>query len=291
MAQITVQRIDDYICVIRFVNPPEGFLTPAMLPALQKALDAAGSDPQVRVIVLTGGLPRVFIQHYWDPDAHLHAKDAASSSATSVLAAAFPVRLRELCDTIELCTKPVIAAINGTCLGGGLELALACDLRVAQAGNYSIGPTEIHLGVLPGSGGTQRLVRLLGAACAFELIALGMTLSPDGAASHGLVNFVTPNALEASLALAQRLASRPPKALAHLKTLVNRASMGAACEGVKEEETFCLELWNSDEAVARMSAFNRGEFDVRDGYPTAVPARETREGLPERAPPRLHIIS
>jgi enoyl-CoA hydratase/carnithine racemase len=306
MAHITVQRVADYVSVIRFANPPEGFLTPGMLPALERAVEAAAGDPEVRVIVLTGGLPRVFIQHYWDPDARLHGTEATSSGGTSALPAAYPVRLRELCDRIELCAKPVIAAINGTCLGGGLELALACDLRIAQAGAYSIGPTEIHLGVLPGSGGTQRLVRLVGAARAFELIALGMTLSPDGAASHGLVNFVTPNALEASLVLARRLASRPPKALAHLKALVNRASGCVAPDGAPEEETVCLELWNSDEAVTRMGAFNRGEFDVRDGYPGdilggilggipggipgGVPAKDIRKSVPEDGSPRLRIV-
>ncbi len=264
MGQITAERIDASIAVLRFVNPPEGFLTPRMLPALAAQFAAAAADPTVRVIVLTGGHTRVFIQHYWDPDARASGEDA--------LPAAFPHRLRELCDGVERCGKPVIAAINGTCLGGGLELALACDFRVAQAGEYSIGATEIHLGLLPGAGGIARMVKLLGAARAYEMIALGMTFSPADAATHGVVNFVAPHALEASLVLAHRLAALPAKALAHLKTLVNRAAdTSRASADEREAEALCLELWSSREAAARIKAFDRGEFDVRDGYQVTRP--------------------
>ena len=266
MGQITAERIDDSIAVLRFINPPEGFLTPQMLPALATQFSVAAADPTVRVIVLTGGLTRVFIQHYWDPDARAVGEDS--------LPAAFPRRLRELCDQVESCPKPVIAAINGTCLGGGLELALACDFRVAQAGEYSIGATEIHLGLLPGAGGISRLVKLLGAARAYEMIALGMTFAPADAATHGLVSFTAPHALDAALVLAHRLASLPVKALAHLKTLVSRAAHSSHANTPaddREAEALCLELWASREAATRMKAFNRGEFDVRDGYTAMRP--------------------
>ncbi len=289
MSEITVQRVDGESLIVRFTNPPEGFLTPAMLPRLEEALEAAEADPQVRVIVLTGGVHGVFIQHYWDPDANLSGGDTPETAATNAPQPPLPSGLRKVCDRIERSAKPVIAAINGTCLGGGLEVALACDMRIAQMGHYSIGPTEIHLGVLPGNGGLRRLTRLIGAAPAFELVALGMTLSPDGAASRGLVNFVTPNALDASLALAKRLAARPSKALAHLKQLVNGATEAAA-DGNADEEKLCQELWNSAEAIARMRAFNRGEFDVRDGYPVNAHKSDAHTGVPERSTPRLRIV-
>jgi enoyl-CoA hydratase/carnithine racemase len=284
MSQITAERVDDSISVIRFVNPPEGFLTPGMLPALEATFTAAARDPTVRVIVLTGGVTRIFVQHYWDPEMR-------PGGAESV-PAAFPRRLRTLCEHIENCDKPVIAAINGTCLGGGLELALACDFRVAQAGLYSIGTTEIHLGVLPSAGGVPRLLRLLGAARAFECIALGMTFTPEVAAARGLVSFVATHALEASLVLARRLTTLPPRALAHLKTLVNRDSSSAHdCEALH------LELWKSREAAIRMTAFNRGEFDVRDGYPGDVPRHTTPRNVtelsqvpPKRPRPRLRSV-
>jgi enoyl-CoA hydratase len=260
MSQITAERVDESISIIRLVNPPEGFLTPQMLPALATSFEVAANDPTVRVIVITGGINRVFIQHYWDPEMRAPGDER--------IPPAFPNRLRELCEQIENCDKPVIAAINGTCLGGGLEVALACDFRIAQAGFYSIGTTEIHLGVLPGGGGMSRLVRLLGAARAFELISLGMTFTPEVAAARGLVSFVARHALESSLVLARRLAGHPPKALAHLKTLVNRAAHALHTETeAKQAEALCLELWGSREATTRMGAFNRGEFDVRDGYP------------------------
>lgn len=289
MSQITAERVDESISVIRFVNPPEGFLTPQMLPALEATFEVAAGDPTVRAIVLTGGVTRVFIQHYWDPDIR--------PSGDEPVPAAFSGRLRTLCERIENCDKPVIAAINGTCLGGGLEVALACDFRVAQAGLYSIGTTEIHLGVLPAGGGMARLVRLLGAARAFELIALGMTFTPEVAAARGLVSFVAPQALEASLVLARRLAAQPPRALAHLKTLVNRTSTAMLSEAdVREAEALCLELWGSREATARMSAFNRGEFDIRDGYPGDIVrpvmprAVSPSESVPTRTRPKLRSV-
>ena len=282
MSQITSERVDDYISVIRFINAPEGFLTPQMLPALANTFAVAADDPTVRVVVLTGGLSRVFIQHYWDPDALAAGVDPVD--------AAFPNKLRELCDRIETCDKPVIAAINGTCMGGGLELALACDFRVAQAGAYSIGTPEIHLGVLPGGSSMNRLVRLLGTARAMELLSLGMTFRPDDAAARGLVNFVAPRALEASLILARKLAGQPAKALAHLKVLLNRASqpLGPNTEA-RDTEALCLELWASSEATARMSAFNRGEFDMRDGYPGADANAPTRE-VTIRVRPKLRLV-
>jgi enoyl-CoA hydratase len=284
MSQITVERVDESIAVIRFVNPPEGFLTPGMLPALEATFAEAASDPTVRVIVLTGGVTRVFIQHYWDPE--------VPPTGTDSVPAAFPRRLRALCERIENCDKPVIAAINGTCLGGGLELALACDFRVAQSGLYSIGTTEIHLGVLPAAGAVPRLVRLLGAARAFEIISLGMTFTPEVAAARGLVNFVATHALEASLVLARRLAAQPARALANLKKLVSRASHSET----QEAEALYLELWGTREAATRMAAFNRGEFDVRDGYPsdrlrTAAPRAVTPvQSAPKNGRPKLRIV-
>jgi enoyl-CoA hydratase len=271
MSQITAERVKQSITVIRLVNPPEGFLTPGMLPALEATFAAAAADPTIRVIVLTGGVTRVFVQHFWDPQ--MRTTDGVPDS--------FPRKLRALCARIEKCDKPVIAAINGTCLGGGLELALACDFRVAQAGLYSIGTTEIHLGVLPSAGGVSRLVRLLGAARAYECIALGMTFTPDIAAARGLVTFVATHALEASLVLARRLTAQPARALAHLKALVK-------CESpeVLENDAWQLELWKSRDAEVRMRAFNRGEFDVRDGYPREAPrSLAPRTIVPFRSPP------
>jgi len=282
MSQITVERVDESISVIRFVNPPEGFLTPGMLPALEATFATAASDPTVRVIVLTGGITRVFIQHYWDPEMR--------PTGTDPVPAAFPRRLRALCERIENCDKPVIAAINGTCLGGGLELALACDFRVAQSGLYSIGTTEIHLGVLPAAGTVPRLVRLLGAPRAFEIISLGMTFTPDVAAAHGLVNFVATHALEASLVLARRLAASPARALTNLKALVNRAALGE--RETQDVEALYLELWGSREAAVRMAAFNRGEFDVRDGYPSERPRTVTPlQSATKTTRPKLRIVS
>jgi enoyl-CoA hydratase/carnithine racemase len=149
-------------------------------------------------------------------------------------------------------------------MGGGYELALACDLRYAQAGAYRIGLPEVNLGLLPGAGGTQKLQRVMGPAPALEALLLGRTFAPEQAASHGLVNACIDDVLAHALAVANELAHKPQPALGHIKRLARRPGAADAAAGLAEERTLFCASMISDEALRRMAEMNAGQRDISD---------------------------
>lgn len=148
----------------------------------------------------------------------------------------FATKGRELMDYIERYPKPTIAMINGYALGGGLELALSCDLRIASQ-NAELGLPEINLGIYPGFGGTQRLVRLIGKGRALEIIMLGDRIKADYAERIGLVNrVVESSSLEKEVReLALKLAEKPQTAIRLIKTVVNYGNDGPILSGLTLE--------------------------------------------------------
>ena len=263
---------DGPVAVLRFSNPPEGYMdegTEAGLAAALDAIDAAmaaGDGP--RAVVLTGDDEGVFIRHY---DVRVLEKRARAMAARGM---SFhpdrPVpepRLHACLRRIEAHPLPFVAAINGAAMGGGYELALACDIRIAQAGDYPIGLPEVKLGILPGAGGTQRLAGLVGQARALELILTGTTMPPEQAAALGLVGRCCEGpALEAGLTLARQLAALPPAALAHVKHLLRVAGRDAALHGaaLASERTLFCDLMVQPEAIDLMARMNAGNRDIRD---------------------------
>lgn len=189
------------------VNRPDKLnaLNAATLDALLAAFDAAAADPGVRVVVLTGAGPKAFV-------AGADIAEMADLSATD--GRDFSLRGQRLMRRIETLPKPVIAMVNGFALGGGLELAMSCHLRIA-ADSAKIGQPEINLGLVPGFGGSQRLLRLTGRAAALELCLLGAPITAERAYQLGIVNRVVPLAeLEAETAKwAEQLAQAAPLAL------------------------------------------------------------------------------
>jgi enoyl-CoA hydratase len=157
---------------------------------------------------------------------------------------------------LERMWKPTIAAINGVALGGGCELAGACDLRLAST-RARLGQPEINLGLIPGWGGTQRLARLVGLGFAKELVFTGRTVDAEEALARGLVNAVyEPDELiEKALETARLLASKSPKALAHAKEACNRALQGEHRANLDQEASLFAMLFASDDAKEGMSAF------------------------------------
>lgn len=206
------------------INRPDKLnaLNAATLDALDAAFAEAASDDAVRVVVLTGAGPKAFVAG---------ADIAEMNTLTPVQGRDFSLRGTRMMRRIERLPKPVIAMVNGFALGGGLELAMCCHLRIA-ADTAKVGQPEINLGLIPGFGGSQRLLRLCGRAATLELCLTGAPVNAERALQLGIVNRVVPAAeLEAeTLKLAAQLANAAPLALRGMLDCVN---IGGEC-GIEE---------------------------------------------------------
>lgn len=197
------------------------------LETLDRAFAEAAADSEVRVVVLTGAGSKAFVAG---------ADISEMNALTPVQGRDFSLLGQQLMRRIERLPKPVIAMVNGFALGGGLELAMACHLRIA-ADNAKLGQPEINLGLIPGFGGTQRLLRLTGRAAALELCLLGSPIDAQRALQLGLVNRVVAAAdLESETqAVATQLANAAPLALRGILDTINIGGECAIGEGLEYE--------------------------------------------------------
>ena len=207
------------------------------------ALDELRDDESVGVVVFTGAGDKAFIA----------GADIAEFAGRTALTQRDVMMGRSLFTAIDSFPKPVIAMVNGYCLGGGCELALACDLRIASE-TASFGQPEINLGIIPGGGGTQRLTRLVGEGKAMELILTGDIISAAAAYNLGLVNMVVAASdLEAkTMEIANRIAEKSPIALRMAKEAVKIASRSNLDEGLRREVdlfALCFSSEDKDEGV------------------------------------------
>ena len=251
--------------LVTYANPPLGTMTAAGSNEMLEAVSAAAEDAAVRVIVITGGLPGVFIRHY-DVGELSTASDALADAPPPeppppepAPAGRRPGGFLALVDLIAAMDKPVIAAINGLCMGGGFELSLACDLRIAGKDVTSIGLPETRVGIFPGGGGTQRLPRVIGEAKALEMILRGLTVTGPRAFELGLVHEVTDDPLARALEIAAELATRGAEGLAYAKRLTRAALDRPLAEGLADER-------RSFGAVMRTASAREG---LRAGRPPA----------------------
>jgi enoyl-CoA hydratase len=206
-------------------------------------LEELRDDESVGVVIFTGAGDKAFIA----------GADIAEFAGRTALTQRDVMMGRSLFTAIDTFPKPVIAMINGYCLGGGCELALACDIRIASE-NASLGQPEINLGIIPGGGGTQRLTRLVGEGKAMELILTGDIINAQTAYNLGLVNAVVPAAdLEAkTMEMANRIAEKSPVALRMAKEAVKLASRSLLDEGLRREVdlfALCFSSEDKDEGV------------------------------------------
>lgn len=231
-------------------------LTATMMEELSRALDMLWDDRDVRVVIIRG------------------AGDRAFSAGADVTSFAGPLhtyyffinnrKFQEAVSKIERFPKPVIAAIDGYALGGGLEMALACDFRIATD-KSELGQPEIGLGILPGAGGTQRLIKLVGMAKAKELIMLGDRIKAEEAYRIGLVNRVVPKEKfeDEVRSFALRLAQGPPIALTYAKYAINFGTQMPVDLGLMLEAAFFSMAVNTKDAQEGVMAFltrRRAEF-------------------------------
>jgi enoyl-CoA hydratase len=208
-----------------------------------RLLEELRDDASVGVVIFTGAGDKAFIA----------GADIAEFAGRTALTQRDVMTGRSLFTAIDTFPKPVIAMINGYCLGGGCELALACDIRIASE-TASFGQPEINLGIIPGGGGTQRLTRLVGEGKAMELILTGDIINAQTAYTLGLVNLVVPAAdLEAkTMEMANRIAEKSPVALRMAKEAVKLASRSNLDEGLRREVdlfALCFSSEDKDEGV------------------------------------------
>ena len=221
--------------LIVYANAPFGTMTAAGAAELFAAVEAAGEDLSVRVLVIAGGVPGIFIRHY-DVDELSDAADRVQSATPRAPSPGpRPPGFHALTDLIAAIDKPVIAAINGLCMGGGFELSLACDLRIAGSTVAAIGLPETRLGIFPGGGGTQRLPRIIGEARALEMILRGLTVTGAVAHEMGIVHELALDPLARALEIGAELASRGAKGLAFAKRLTRAALDRPLAEGLADE--------------------------------------------------------
>ena len=180
----TLLTVSHRIARVTLHYPPANVLTHAFLKELEQVVGELEADEYVRVVILTG------FDRFFSAGADIHELAHLNSTYSG---SEFSGRGQACLNRLERFDKPVIAAINGICLGGGLELAMACHLRIAAAG-ISLGLPEIKLGVIPGFGGTQRLTRIVGPSKATQLILTGDRITAEEALTIGLVNQVVPAA-------------------------------------------------------------------------------------------------
>jgi len=216
-----------------------------LLDQLVEALETLDRDPACRAAVITGSGDRAFA-------AGADIRELAPQTSASLTSG----RRFDVWDRLAEVGLPLIAAVRGVALGGGCELAMACDMIVA-AEDAGFGQPEIRLGVMPGAGGTQRLTRAIGKARAMELILTGRTMSASDAAAAGLVTTVVPTeaTVDAALELAERIAAMPPLAVRAAKAAVLDAADRPLAAGLaRERETF-FGLFDTQDQAEGMAAF------------------------------------
>lgn len=208
-----------------------------------------------RVLVVTGSGDKAFIA----------GADIGEFEGRTAIVQRDVMKQRRIFDAVEDFPKPVIAMINGFCLGGGMEFALACDIRVA-ADSAKLGQPEINLGIIPGGGGTQRLTRLIGEGKAMELILTGDMIDAAEAKALGLVNDVValPQLRDRVMSLAHKIAEKSPVALRMAKEAVKSASRMNLREGLEREtDLFCLTFTSEDKAEGVRAFFEKRKANYK----------------------------
>src|SRR4029077_7482716 len=256
-ADVLTTKVADGIALIKLGSPKRIYFDAEMGDVLTEVLEGFAGDANVRVVVVAGGAPGYFNRHF-DIPALIEIAESLRASGrewpeNATYNGGFFDRAMALCESMP---KPVIAAISGTCLAGAFELALSCDLRIAEDGDYQIGLPEAMVGLLPGAGGTQRLPRTIGTPAALMHILMGVALSPREAERKGLVHeTVSGKALDRAMEIARRLSSYTPESVASIKRLVRNATETPLAQGLALERNLFLKLCISEPALALMRAY------------------------------------
>jgi enoyl-CoA hydratase/carnithine racemase len=227
-------------------KPPANSYDIDYMRELAAAIEAAGADEAARVVVVRSASEKFFCA----------GADIKAFAANGVDANMDMIRLaHETLASIARSPKVFVACVAGHALGGGLEIALACDVRYAIEGRYRLGTPEVTLGILPGNGGTQRLPRLIGAGPALELLVTGRAVSPEEARALGLVSllFADQAAFDDHVTSLRAL---PPLALANIKRAVHVGMDRSLADGLALERDLIEELFRTNDAHEGVTAFS-----------------------------------
>ena len=241
------RAVENGVATLALNHPPANTLTLDLLLELEAAFDALAADRAVKAIIVTGS-GRFFIA---GADIRVLAGIPSSREGTEMA-----LRGQAIFNKIEACPRPVIAAINGVCLGGGLELAICCHIRLATEG-ARFGQPEINLGIIPGFGATQRLSRLIGRSKATELILTGDLISAQEAKALGLLSQVVPpeDLLRQAQGLAGKIASKGQLAVRSALRAIHEGTELGLREGLDLEARLFGELCDSEDKKEGTSAF------------------------------------
>jgi enoyl-CoA hydratase/carnithine racemase len=256
-ADVLTKTVSEGVAVITLGSATRIYFDGEMGDALTQALEEFAGDPGIRAVIVTGGAPGYFNRHFSIP-ALIEFAEALRASGrewpdSATYHGGFFDRAMALCESMP---KPVIAAISGTALAGAFEFALACDLRIAEDGDFLIGLPEAELGLLPGAGGTQRLPRTIGMPAALMHILMGQPLNPRDAERKGLVHeTVSGKAIDRAMEIAKRLCSHTPESLGYIKRLVRNALDTPLAQGLALERNLFMRLCISDQGLARMRSY------------------------------------
>jgi enoyl-CoA hydratase/carnithine racemase len=243
-------RVEKGIAILEMSDPPANTYTFEMMRQLDEAILKARMDDNVHVIILRGKGEKFF---------SAGANIKMLSEVTPQFKYYFCLHANETLNRLEQTPKLIIAALNGHTVGGGLEIAMACDLRIARKDGGKIGLPEVTLGVLPGTGGTQRLARLIGKPRAIELMVTGRTFSFEEALDLGLVNAIFPgeNFMEQVLDYANQFVppNKAAKAVGRIKRAVQSGPEAGFHEGLAIERELQQQLFQSEDAKEGLAAY------------------------------------
>jgi enoyl-CoA hydratase len=240
-------ELQDHVATLTIQSPPANALSSNLLKALSEKLDDIEKEEKVKAIVLKG--EGRFFSAGADIKEFTSLQEASDYESLSTFG-------QELFDRIEHFSIPVIAAIHGAALGGGLELAMSCHIRIATE-KAKLGLPELTLGIIPGFAGTQRLPRLVGSPKAYEMILTGEPISAKEAFQFGLVNQVTSEeeVFDVAYAMATKIASKSKPSINRIMQLVPFGKNDKFAAGVKAEAKAFGEIFGSEDAKEGVQAF------------------------------------
>ncbi len=253
-------ELKDNIGIITMNRPPSNAIHTGVVEAFQEIIPELDKDPNVRCVIITSALEKIFMAGAdisWLQETHKTLNERKEKGDTSTP----ENHLQKAFDRVNAMTKPVIACISGHAMGGGCELALACHYRLMASDSGKIGLTEVNLGIIPGAGGTQRIVRVVGAHHALPLLLEGTRITGPEAKEIGMVHALYPKAelFDAAMELAKRLAAQPPMAVAAILRCVREGGDSSLARGLDIESEEVFRCIPSDDAQEGFQAF----FDKR----------------------------